>query len=355
LKLAGPKPAAPVDNTPTADAGFGDDQQATQPTSDDKPFDAEPFNAGVEADEQSDPKKFIEQLTGKLGQSLRKYNEQQGQPDFELEKFAINSLLSASHTSEMDANDQEDIIKKVKEAGNHDDNGEDKKDDNGDSSSDSNGDGSNNGNGGNDGGNTDIADLSNNSPDAGGEGVNEETQIFLDNPKKNNMFQKGSNDILDNDLNISEKSSNIAKIKDKLQETFNQEDMSEPMVEPQVKPAPEVEPAPDKVKPSIAPSRKNKPFLPMPDPSIKPDPKADVSEMMQPAVNMEMANKVILIKSKTNDIFYLKITFDNKGRVDKIDNKWDVNFPDWYGHTPNESEIQNWINKKEPKLYIVKN
>ena len=76
-----------------------------------------PFDAGVEADEASDPKKYIEQLTGKLGQSLRKYNEQQGQPDYELEKFAINSLLSACHTSQMDSEDQNDIIKKVKDGG----------------------------------------------------------------------------------------------------------------------------------------------------------------------------------------------------------------------------------------------
>ena len=58
-------------------------------------------------------KKFIEQLTGKLGQSLRKYTEGLGQPDFELEKFAINSLLSATHVSEMDSEDKKDIMKKL--------------------------------------------------------------------------------------------------------------------------------------------------------------------------------------------------------------------------------------------------
>lgn len=130
LKLAGSKePApAPIDDAPPADAGFGGED--AQPSSDEKPFDAEPFDAGVEADEESDPKKFIEQLTGKLGQSLRKYNEDQGQPDFELEKFAINSLLSATHTAEMDQNDQDDIIKKVKTAGNDGDNQDDNQDDN---------------------------------------------------------------------------------------------------------------------------------------------------------------------------------------------------------------------------------
>ena len=111
---ASPAPAAPI-TEPADDAGFGD-LGGTEPAApaDDKPFDDEPFDAGVEADEASDPKKFIEQLTGKLGQSLRKYTEEQGQPDFELEKFAINSLLSATHTSEMDEEDKKDIIKKAK-------------------------------------------------------------------------------------------------------------------------------------------------------------------------------------------------------------------------------------------------
>jgi hypothetical protein len=115
-------PAQPV-AADTETSGFGDtgaDTTDAAPAADDKPFDDEPFDAGVAADEETDPKKYIEQLTGKLGQSLRKYNEEQGQPDFELEKFAINSLLSATHTSEMDEEDKKDIIKKVNTAGNDD-------------------------------------------------------------------------------------------------------------------------------------------------------------------------------------------------------------------------------------------
>jgi len=108
---AAEEPVAPVDDEAPADAAL------EAPATDDKPFDDEPFDAGVEADEETDPKKFIQQLTGKLGQSLRKYNEEQGQPDFELEKFAINSLLSATHTGEMDAEDQKDIINKVRKSG----------------------------------------------------------------------------------------------------------------------------------------------------------------------------------------------------------------------------------------------
>lgn len=190
LKLAGskeePAPATPTNDAPLPDSGFGDDTQAS---SDDKPFDSEPFDAGVEADEESDPKKFIEQLTGKLGQSLRKYNESQGQPDYELEKFAINSLLAACHTGDMDQNDQDDIIKKVKSGG-KDDSQDDNQDnnDNSDVDTSSTDDGSNDFSGdigGDNGGDTAP------SPE-----INEETEIFLANPKKNNMFQPGSNDHL---------------------------------------------------------------------------------------------------------------------------------------------------------------
>ena len=109
----------------TQDAGAEDtsgDTGTDDSGSGDKPFDDEPFDAGVEADEEEDPKKFIEQLTGKLGQSLRKYTEDKGEPDFELEKFAVNSLLSATHTGEMDSEDQKDIIKKVKKSGKGDEN-----------------------------------------------------------------------------------------------------------------------------------------------------------------------------------------------------------------------------------------
>jgi hypothetical protein len=62
----------------------------------------------------------------------------------------------------------------------------------------------------------------------------------------------------------------------------------------------------------------------------------------------------ITIKSKKNDLFFIKIHFDNKGRVDKIENKWDVKLPEWYGYDINEIEINNWINKKGPEFYIEK-
>lgn len=97
---------------------FGDDDKGGN----EKPFDDEPFDAGVEADEDEDPEKFIQQLAGKLGTSLRKYNDERGEPDFDLEKYAINSVISATHTAEMEEEDQKDIIKKVKMSGAGDEN-----------------------------------------------------------------------------------------------------------------------------------------------------------------------------------------------------------------------------------------
>ena len=121
MKVAAPAAPAPDMATPAAtapEAGGEDlDFSGDAAPADDKPFDDQPFDAGVEADEDTDPKKFIEQLSGKIGQSLRKYTEETGQPDFELEKFAINSLLSATHTAEMDEDDKKDIIKKVNTSG----------------------------------------------------------------------------------------------------------------------------------------------------------------------------------------------------------------------------------------------
>ena len=94
----------------------------------DKPFDDTPFDAGVETDEDEDPKKFLQQLAGKMQTSLRKYTSKEGQPDFELEKYIINSIISATHTSQMPDDDKKDIIKKIKDAGEGDENIE-KKDD----------------------------------------------------------------------------------------------------------------------------------------------------------------------------------------------------------------------------------
>ena len=190
-------PMAPEAAAPADDLDFGG-ETPTEPTpempeapADDKPFDKEPFDAGIDVDEESDPKKFIEKLSGKIGQSLRDYTEKQGQPDFELEKFAINSLVSATHTSEMDEEDRNDIIKKINKAGENDSENPDMDDD------------SNNDDFGNDNGDGDGADFGGTSQDSGNEELDEikifeNKNIFLKQPKKMSIFApEGSEEFME--------------------------------------------------------------------------------------------------------------------------------------------------------------
>ena len=119
LKVAAPStPPLPISEPEVGGAeDINIDLNAPEDKKDDKPFDDTPFDAGVEANEDEDPEKYIQQLAGKLGTTLRKYTEDKGEPDFDLEKFAINSVISATHTAEMDDEDQKDIIKKIKSSG----------------------------------------------------------------------------------------------------------------------------------------------------------------------------------------------------------------------------------------------
>ena len=71
------------------------------------------FDAGVEADEETDPKKYIQQLTGKLSQTLRKYNGELPQPDVDLNKYVSGMILKQS-TEGLSEQDAEEIIDKVK-------------------------------------------------------------------------------------------------------------------------------------------------------------------------------------------------------------------------------------------------
>lgn len=70
------------------------------------------FDAGVEADEETDPKRFIQQLTGKLSQSLSSYNNENGEPDTELGKYVLGMLVKQG-VKGMDEKDKKEIIKKI--------------------------------------------------------------------------------------------------------------------------------------------------------------------------------------------------------------------------------------------------
>lgn len=54
------------------------------------------FDAGVEADEDEDPKRYIQQLTGKLSQSLRQYNNGLPKADADLNKYVAGMINSAA-------------------------------------------------------------------------------------------------------------------------------------------------------------------------------------------------------------------------------------------------------------------
>jgi hypothetical protein len=132
FKLKLPKTDSPTNDEDTSDLGddfsdLGVDDLGGE--TNDKPFDDEPFDAGVEADEDEDPEKFIQQLAGKLGTTLRSYTNDRGEPDFSLEKFAINSVISATHTADMDEKDRKDIIKKINTSGGSENNSDSETDD----------------------------------------------------------------------------------------------------------------------------------------------------------------------------------------------------------------------------------
>lgn len=105
-----------VENNPLlGDMGNSNSELNTPDVDDDKvggnPYEAS-FDAEVDANEDEDPKKYIQQLTGKLAQKLRDYNSTEN--DGETNKFVINSLIPASIPS-LDDSDIKDVIDKIKD------------------------------------------------------------------------------------------------------------------------------------------------------------------------------------------------------------------------------------------------
>lgn len=82
------------------------------------PFDTN-FDAGVEANEETDPKKYIQQLTGKLAQSLRKYNQSLPQPDADTNKYVAGMIIKQA-TENLSPEDSKEILDKVN-SGEYDD------------------------------------------------------------------------------------------------------------------------------------------------------------------------------------------------------------------------------------------
>lgn len=69
------------------------------------------FDPGVEADEDTDPKRFIQQLTGKLSQSLNKYNNEQGE-DEGLSKY-VAKMIIAQAAKALGEKGKKELIKSI--------------------------------------------------------------------------------------------------------------------------------------------------------------------------------------------------------------------------------------------------
>lgn len=76
------------------------------------------FDAGVEADEETDPKHYIQQLTGKLSQSLNSFNNEQG-PDAGLSKY-VASMIIAAACKNLDEKAKKELIEKINTASSSD-------------------------------------------------------------------------------------------------------------------------------------------------------------------------------------------------------------------------------------------
>lgn len=129
LKVGSPRPQevppmqmndTPMDDIQNSDEmgdGMMDDNMEQMPSmdmSDDmeqNPFDSD-FDAGVDADENTDPKKYIQQLTGKLSQTLRNYNENLPQPDVDLNKY-VAGMINKQATNGLNDNDIKEIMDKL--------------------------------------------------------------------------------------------------------------------------------------------------------------------------------------------------------------------------------------------------
>jgi len=95
----------------TDEEGLGDEFEEEEVSLDDEETveddgEVESFDLEIEED---DPTKEIQKLTGKLSQKIREL----GGEDPELEKYAINMIVSASHPEDMDMEDKQDIVDKL--------------------------------------------------------------------------------------------------------------------------------------------------------------------------------------------------------------------------------------------------
>ena len=105
-------PAMPIDNQPSQPT----DLENITPKNDSASIDARTngpkFDAGVEADPDEDPKRYIQQLTGKLSTELQKYINEGNDENGELSKYVLGMLVKQAGKS-LGESDKKEIIKKL--------------------------------------------------------------------------------------------------------------------------------------------------------------------------------------------------------------------------------------------------
>lgn len=98
----------PVDNIPNDTQMNIDDNGGNMNNFNDN----QGFDANVDADSETEPKKYIQQLTGKLSQELRKFNQEDNNQDNELNKYVLGMLIPQA-TKSMNDSDKNEIVKKI--------------------------------------------------------------------------------------------------------------------------------------------------------------------------------------------------------------------------------------------------
>lgn len=112
MPMGDPNMGMPMDDGMGGDPGMDMGQDQMMGGMPEENYGAD-FDAGVEADEATDPKKYIQQLTGKLSQSLRKYNQGLPTPDADLDKYVAGMIVKQAIEG-LSQDDVTEILNKVK-------------------------------------------------------------------------------------------------------------------------------------------------------------------------------------------------------------------------------------------------
>lgn len=99
----------PTDDEDPMNGGM--DPMGEEPKDQDTDFGGN-FDAGVEADEETDPEKFIQQLTGKLSQTLKKYNDENEDDEAGLNKY-VAGMIATQASKGLTDSEKDEIIKKI--------------------------------------------------------------------------------------------------------------------------------------------------------------------------------------------------------------------------------------------------